>query len=878
MKWLPWTERNKHRERELDEEIEADFALEVQQRLEAGATREEAEFAARRDFGNVSRVKEVTRAMWSWASLERIGQDFRYAVRTFVKAPVFAATVIIVLALGISATTALFSVVNAVLLRPLPYRSPQALTILWTDDAHKQIQETLVSYPNYEDWKRLNTTFEDLAFSMVGAVTISGTDIPERIDSAACSANLFAEFGTSPLLGRVFSASELKNGDAVAVISYGLWQRRFGGERDAIGKSIRIDERDVTVIGVLPSSFAFPSNTTDIWQPVSAEKDWIKLRAERQRPLGIAVGRLKAGVTLSEAQADMSVIGSQLARQHPELANNPDFPGFQVRLISLADQVRGRSVRTQLWVLLSAVGLVLLIACVNVANLLVAKSSSRQRELAVRKALGASRSRLLTQLLVETLVLSLLAGIAGIALTPVAIRTLMAIAPPSLLRAESAALDVRVLFFALGISFLSGLVFGIAPGLQTSNVDANEALKAGGRGSTTAKGAGRLRTILVISEIAMAVLLICGAGLLFRSFLRLQEVPLGFEPDGVLVFRIVLPSAMTDVRQAAFYEQALQKIGKIPGVASEGAISNLFVNASPDTTIVVEGRSSNAYGSQQVTDDVVTPGFFRTMEAPLKEGRLFSEYDGRTAKHAAIINETFAKRFWPDQNPLGKRFQFGDGRFSDPWVTVVGVIGDMRRNGLEKQPIPQVFLPMAQLPSRGADFVIRSTTDPQALAPIIRHEMAEVDRAIPVYRISTLDKRIAETIAPRKFQTFLFGLFAFASMLLAAIGVYGLAHYTVLRRMPEFGVRMTLGATSLQIVQLVLEQNLRLTIIGLSLGIGGALLLTRAIKNLLFDVSITDPLTFVLAPIFLMVVVLIACARPAWQATRIDPVTALRYE
>lgn len=392
--------------------------------------------------------------------------------------PGFAVTVVVVLALGISATTALFAVVNAVLLRPLSYRNPKTLTVLWTDDVRKQIHEALVSYPNYRDWQQQNTTFEDLAFSAAGAATISGTDIPERIDIASCSPNLFSVLGVPPVLGRVFSASEAESGQAVALISYGLWQRRFGGERDAIGKTIHIDGRNAMVIGILPGSFAFPSNATDLWQPLSAQRNWTKLGSERQRPLGVVVGRLEAGVSLSEAQANMNVIGSQLARRNPELAKNPDFAGFHVRVISLADQVRGAAVRTQLWALLSAVGLVLLIACVNVASLLIARSSARQRELAIRKALGASRPRLLMQLLIESIVLSLLSGIAGAALAPIAIRTLVRIAPHSLLRAENVNLDVRVLLFALGVSILSGLTFGIAPALQTSNIDCGIRSKA----------------------------------------------------------------------------------------------------------------------------------------------------------------------------------------------------------------------------------------------------------------------------------------------------------------------------------------------------------------------------------------------------------------
>jgi putative ABC transport system permease protein len=458
------------------------------------------------------------------------------------------------------------------------------------------------------------------------------------------------------------------------------------------------------------------------------------------------------------------------------------------------------------------------------------------------------------------------------------IRVFIVLAPTNLPRPETIGLDVSVLVFVVAVSVLSGVFFGVAPAWQLSRHAQHEALKEGGRTQTGSTSTRRLRSLLVGTEVACAVLLLCGAGLMLRSFVRLQGVPLGFVPQGVLAFRVVLPPTANESQQAEFCNRALERLQALPGIQRVGATSTVFQNGNADTTILVEGRPSTSSAGEQVMDDAASPDYLATLGVPLRRGRFFSYHDGRTAPHVAIINETFAHRFWPNGDAVGKRFQFGDGRFADPWVTVVGVAGDMRRNGLEREPLSQVFLPFEQLPSRGTDFVVRTNADPIVLAPTVRREIAALDRSVPVYRISTLEQRLTEATAPRRFETLLLGLFAAAALLLAAIGIYGLVHYAVAQRTPEIGIRLALGASRSEVLILVLREGLSLAALGLLVGMLGALGLTRTLSSLLYGVTATDPVTFAVAPLLLAAVVLLACAKPAWQAINVDPIVALHYE
>ncbi len=641
---------------------------------------------------------------------------------------------------------------------------------------------------------------------------------------------------------------------------------------------IEIDNKPAIVIGVMPPSFQFPSRDTQLWQPLGVASSWADVKGERQRPLGLILGRLKPRATYTQAQAEMNLIGNHLSQQYPELARNPDFTGFHVNVVPLREQIAGRQVRQALWVLLGAVVFVLLIACANVANLLLARSSTRQREMALRTTLGASRGRLLRQLLTESTVIAALGGVLGLLTAAVSLRAFIVLAPTNLPRPEMIGLDISVLVFAVAVSVLSGVFFGLAPAWQLSRHAPHEALKESGRSQTATASTRRLRNLLVATEVACAALLLCGAGLMIRSLVRLQEVPLGFVPQGVLVFRVVLRPTENESQQAEFCRRALERLEALPGVQRVGATSTVFQNGNADTTILVEGRASTASAGEQVMDDAVSPDYFAALGVPLRRGRFFSHYDGRAASHVAIINETFARRFWPNADAVGKRFQFGDGRFADPWVTVVGVTGDMRRNGLEREPLPQVFLPFEQLPSRGTDFLVRTNADPLALAPTVQREIAALDRSVPVYRISTLEQRLTEATSPRRFQTLLLGLFAAAALLLAAIGIYGLVHYAVAQRIPEIGIRLALGASRMEVLILVLREGLSLAALGLLVGMLSAVGLTRTLSSLLYGVTATDPVTFVVAPLLLAGVALLACARPAWQAINVDPIVALHYE
>lgn len=797
-----------------------------------------------------------------------------------LKSPVFTVVVVLTLALGIGANTAIFSLVNALIVRPLPYADSGRIAVLWTDNTRQNLHEERTSYPNFEEWKNQNPVFEDLAFCTELTVNLTGTDEPERIVSARVSTNFFSTMGVPVVLGRTFVSEEEQRGDRVVVLSHRLWQRHFGSMTEVIGKSLEIDGRNSKVIGVMPEGFEFPSTETQLWEALSLSPDWSHFKTARNRPLGIVVGRLKPKVTLSQAQVEMSLIGKRLEHEYPELAKNIDFQGFGINVVPLSLQITGRSVRAGLWLSLGAVGFVLLIACINVTSLLFARGTSRERELAIRIALGASRTRLVHQLMIESAILSFTSGALGLILAKLGIGLLKSLGPSGVLRVDQIGIDSRVLAFTTGLSIIAGMLFGLAPAVRMTQSRPTESLREGGRGLSRTLHSSRTQNLLVISEIALAVLLLTGAGLLVRSFLRIQSVDRGFQTDKVLVMRVVLPNSRSDIQQAQFYQRVLERLKSLPGVLASSTIDNFFLAYSPDITIIPEGNQAWDTGQtlDQVMDDGVSPDYFKTVGVPFLKGRSFSDLDNRNSSPVAIINQTAARRFWPGEEPVGKRFKFGYEQPSDPWLTVVGVVGDMRRNGLDKQPIPQVFLPLSQHPARGVDLMVRSAGDPLALLPRVRSAVRSIDRNVPLFEVATLEQRLEAQTSSRRLQTLLMTLFAVFALVLATIGIYGLTYYGVAQRTHEIGIRMTLGAEARDVLFMIIREALTLVLIGLGVGLLSSLWLTQAISSLLYGVEATDPITLTLVSASLIGAGLMASYIPARRATKVDPMVALRYE
>jgi putative ABC transport system permease protein len=576
----------------------------------------------------------------------------------------------------------------------------------------------------------------------------------------------------------------------------------------------------------------------------------------------------------------MNLVGSRLARQYPDLASNTDFFGFAVNVVPLSVQITGKRIRVALWLLFSAVVLVLLIACANVANLLLARGAGRGQELAVRAALGAGRGRLVRQLLTESVLLSLASGGLGLAFAAFGVRTSVRLAPQDVARVEQLGADHAMIAFALGLSLLTGILFGLVPAWEVSKSDPHESLKNGGRGLAGDLAIRRTHGLLVISEYALAVVLLAGAGLLIRSLLRVQAVDPGFRPERVLIARVVQSSIKPEAQWAELYPQALARIMSIPGVRAAGAIDNFMFQSNPDDTIIPEGQTVTASGMgvHQVMGDGVSVEYFRAVGVPLLKGRFFSELDGPNSPRVAIINQTMARRFWPGDDPIGKRFRFGFQKPTDPWISVVGFVGDMRRDGLTRVPVSQAFLPLTQDPARGMDFVVRAASDPRALAAAVRSAIRSVDRTAPVFNVSTLDEQLREQTAPMRFETALLGAFATLAMLLAAIGIYGITRYSVAQRTHEIGVRMALGAECVDVLTLVVGHALQLTLAGMGIGLVGAVVLTRFLSSLLYEVKPTDLITYVIVSLMLAAVALVACYIPAHRATKVDPMVALRYE
>jgi predicted permease len=854
--------RTKRPSGDLSEEIRSHLAHAADEFQESGMTRADAEVAARRIFGNVTHVQEDSYEQGRWMFWDRFLRDLGFALRLFWRRPGFSIVVVLTLALGIGANTAIFSVINAVLLRPLPYKEPSRLAMLWSEDSAHGLAEGRVSLANAADWKSRSRTFEDMTFFAAQTFLLgSNNGPPDRMRSARVSANFFTILGVEPILGRVFSAEEEKRGESVVVLSYGLWRRRFGASPQVLGADVILDARKARVIGVMPESFHFPFADTQLWEPRTAHPYWARNRdSPRSDSMWYALGRLRDGFSWRQAQSEMSVIGRQLQSEYPESRSLPE-----IRVVSLGTQTTGR-VQLPLIVLLGSVFLLLLIACSNVANLLLARGSARHAEFAVRRALGASRGRLAAQLLTESLVLAIAGAIPGLALAAAGVKALIAYGPREIPRLEEARIDIHVLFFTIFLCLFAAIVSGLWPAVRTGTTP-------GRSRQWNTVGNRSVRNVLVVAELSVALILLAGAGLMLRSFLRLQSVDPGFRPEKLLVMRIDLHIGKTQEQQVAYFREAIARATALPGVRSAAAISG-FLRSDPEDSVIIEGRLPQRPGPSY---DYIAGPYFETAGIPLKEGRVFSDDDRPNTQLVAIVNETMAGTYWPTENPIGKRFRFPGG---DPtkWVTVVGVVGDMHRQGLERRVVPQVFLPHSQGAEDMMDVIVRTASDPLAVATGVQSELQSLDHSVAKFGVTTVEEQRSEETAERRFQTSLIALFSLVALLLSAVGIYGLMHYFVEQRTNEIGVRMALGARYRDVVALVLRQGLTLVGFGIAVGSVAAAGFTHFLASLLFGVTSTDPLTFLTAPAILLGTAALACWIPARRAARIDPMLALRQE
>ncbi|MHB8640711.1 MAG: ADOP family duplicated permease [Candidatus Acidiferrales bacterium] len=866
-------------ESELDDELRFHFEQQVEKLVQSGLPLPEARRRARLVIGGSDQIKEECREARGTHFIETLLQDMRFALRMLRKSPGFTAVAVLTIALGIGANTAIFSVVNTVLLGHLPYKDPDRLAMIWGTNAQRGVRKTPVSPGDFVEWKQKNAAFQDIAASSDDEVTLTGAGAPQLLIGYDFAANYFSILGVSPELGRTFNSEEDRPGaPKVVVLSDKLWHHTFHADRQILGKSITLDGEPYSVIGVMPSDFDYPPGV-QVWMPIALPAS---AASDYQRTYIRVMGRLKRGVSFARAEAQMTALARHVDAEHPATD-----AGNGITVTPLRRQLAG-DIQTPLLVLLGAAGFVLLIACANVASLLLARATTRHKEIAIRAALGAGRGRLLRQFFTESLLLALVGGVLGIALAWSCTNFLVSIFPNdianlSIPRVENIPINAPVLFFALAATIFTGLAFGVVPAMQSARAEAGDVLKESDRSATPSSRSARLRRVLVVAQIASSLVLLAGAGLLIESFERVAHANLGFQPDHVLGVEVFLASNRYPRNQPdkkrAFVRDVLQRMKSLPGVRSAGAVSTLPLTGFwGETNFLVEGQARPKLGETPDADNrFVTPGYFSTMRIPLLRGRSFTGVDRDGTLRVAIVDETLARRYLGGKDPVGKRLNLGTPEKPE-WWQVVGEVGNVKAFGLERPGLPTLYRPFAQLPVGLIAFTIRTEGDPAALLKSAEQAVWDVDEDQPVFQALPMSALAAQSVALRRVSTLLLAGFAMLALALAAVGIYGVMAYSVAQRTHEIGVRMALGAQQDDVLKMVVGQGIKLILLGAGIGIVAALALTRLMAALLFGVTATDPATFLGVTILLVVVALLACYIPARRAMKVDPMSALRYE
>jgi putative ABC transport system permease protein len=869
--------RRKAAETELDDELHFHFERQVQKYECSGLTREEALRRARLEFGGIDQVKEECREARGVHFMEELFQDVRYGFRMLRKSPGFTSVALLTLALGIGANTAIFSVVYGVLLQSLPYQDPGHVIVL--NETTPKVGRVSVSYLDFLDWRAQNHTFSHMAAVAGVSFNLAGVNQPENISGEAVSPDFLSMLGVHPLLGRDFDASEEKAGTApVVLLSYEIWQSHLGGDRDAVGRTINLDGKGFTIIGVLPPNFR-SIDKTDVMVPIGV---WAALHPEGASHRGergdmSAIGRLAPGLNLTQARAEMDTIAARLAATYLVDAQ----VGAELRSIREAFV---SDIRPAVLILFGAVIFVLLIACANVANLFLMRGAARAREIALRIALGATRGRIIRQMLAESLVLAFFGGLLGLAVSSAGIQGLAKLIPMDMQSGAAVNLNSAVLAFAAGAVVLSALLFGLVPAMNLTKPEVQSELKEGARSVSAGAGQNRLRGVLAVSEIAVALILLVGAGLMVKSLYRLLAVDPGFKTDRLLTMEMDLRTAQyaKDPAILNFWQQTLDRVRALPGVEGAGLGTVVpLTNSHSRSDITIEGMPEAKPGSAPHPDvHIVSPGYVRTLGVPLLRGREFTDADSENAPQVGMINAMIARQFFPNQDALGKRFMFGHPSLKDPpkWITIVGLTADTKLYGLANPARLEVYLPFRQSVTGSMNLIVKSAADPAALTSSIRGAIASIDKDQPVFGVATMRELVNNSVSTRRITLILLGLFSALALVLAAIGIYGVISYSVAQRTHEIGIRMALGADHGGVLRMILAQGVKIAGAGVTIGIAASFGLTRLMSNLLFSVSAADPLTFAAVAIVLVLVAMLACYIPARRALRVDPIIALRYE